>query len=513
MLPLQQGQGHSQRASMDGKLRHPLLLDNLARASLPTSSITRTLQLQQPSMIGINHPSFQSSLSIQPNLVSSPTSGILSRPAFLGSNEPPKRSDTHTSIDSLRSLTARDRGIQTTAPSSMAPSAVGRWWFQDGNKEVIDGMLKDEDKAPTVAQEAESIRKKYLTPKLPLVFCHGLLGFDSVSLGASFAPLQITHWRGIKEVMEENGIDILITKVPATSGVEERAKVLEETIASTYPGREIHLIGHSMVNFPLLTPALLALTSSFLQGGLDCRYLASRIQPTNFKIRSVTTIATPHRGSYFADYFLETIGKTNLPSLVAFLDYLPNGGGDGKAFEGLTREAMKKFNDEVPDVEGVEYFSWGASCQPSLVDPFKWPYGVILDKEGPNDGLVSVSSAQWGKYLGTLEEVNHLDLVGWINTARYKWAELFGKAINFKPASFYLEIASRLAEEVEGLKKDDESDGEHELLFSSSGDENEGQISPATKVKNRKQRPSTCHNDTGDKSPTPPSGTLGGGVD
>jgi triacylglycerol lipase len=85
----------------------------------------------------------------------------------------------------------------------------------------------------------------------------------------------------------------------------------------------------------------------------------------------VTTIATPHHGSYFADYFLETLGKARIPTLVSFLDYLPNGGGDGKAFEGLTLESMKKFNEEVTDVEGVQYFSWGATCSPGLVDAFK----------------------------------------------------------------------------------------------------------------------------------------------
>jgi hypothetical protein len=82
-----------------------------------------------------------------------------------------------------------------------------------------------------------------LRPRNPVVFCHGLLGFDSVTLGVTFAPLQITHWRGIKEVLEENGVEVLITKVPATSGVEERAKVLEEKIAEEYPGRKVHLIG------------------------------------------------------------------------------------------------------------------------------------------------------------------------------------------------------------------------------------------------------------------------------
>ena len=66
------------------------------------------------------------------------------------------------------------------------------------------------------------------------------------------APFQISHWRGIKEVLEGNGVEVLITRVPATSSVHDRAKVLEEKIAETYPGREVHLIGHSMVSEFLL---------------------------------------------------------------------------------------------------------------------------------------------------------------------------------------------------------------------------------------------------------------------
>ena len=58
-----------------------------------------------------------------------------------------------------------------------------------------------------------------------------------------------------------------------------------------------------------------------------------------------------------------------------------------------------------------------------------------------------------GTYLGTLEGVNHLDLVGWINTARYKWAEIMGREIKFKPATFYLGIADHLARVVEGQEQ------------------------------------------------------------
>ena len=52
--------------------------------------------------------------------------------------------------------------------------------------------------------------------------------------------------------------------------------------------------------------------------------------------------------------------------------------------------------------------------------------------------------------------MNHLDQVGWINPARYKWAEIMGKEIKFSPANFYLGIADMLAGEVEGIPREGE---------------------------------------------------------
>lgn len=75
------------------------------------------------------------------------------------------------------------------------------------------------------------------------MFCHGLLGFDSIKLGTSFAPVQVSHWRGIKEVLEANGTEVLITRVPATSSISDRARVLEQKVSEVYPGRSVHLIG------------------------------------------------------------------------------------------------------------------------------------------------------------------------------------------------------------------------------------------------------------------------------
>jgi triacylglycerol lipase len=106
-------------------------------------------------------------------------------------------------------------------------------------------------------------------------------------------------------------------------------------------------------------------------GGLDCRYLTTHLTHRSFNVLSVTTIATPHRGSYFADHFLSTLGPDRLPNFLSLLDLLPNGGGDGKAFECLTLDSMRKFNEETPDVEGVKYFSWGAVYEPGLIDTWK----------------------------------------------------------------------------------------------------------------------------------------------
>jgi triacylglycerol lipase len=367
----------------------------------------------------------------------SPLVGLHTRPMFLDirqarptaslttlSSPPPLASPMRiSSLDSLRSVHSRAASdTMSIAELPDSPPVNASWWTS---------LLGEEDRADTVQDEQEHIRKKYRAPKHPLVFCHGLLGFDSVTIGPSIAPLQVSHWRGIKEVLEANGAQVLITRVPATSSPKDRAKVLEQKIEETFAGQQVHLIGHSM-------------------GGVDIRYLTTHLKDHTFEILSCTTIASPHRGSAFATHFLETIGKPNLPSFLSLLDLLPNGGGDGQAFECLTPSWMAKFNEETPNVPHVKYFSWGATFSPSLLDAFKYPHSVILSSEGPNDGLVSVESAKWGKYLGTLEGVNHLDLVGWVNGMRVKWEEMIGRKGGFKAATFYLGVADMLWREVEG---------------------------------------------------------------
>ncbi|OBZ78634.1 Lipase 2 [Grifola frondosa] len=439
--------------------RPPAYFSNLTRSTLPTACISPPPALLS-SGTGYTDP-WDESLAAQPDhnpefdMFLSPTPTPVAMPHSPApvhlSSSPPSFfiHSSRSSIDSLRSIQDRGRALHTTPPAQalklpQLPTSILNWFSAD-DKENLSPMLSEEDRAETAEEEREHIRKKYTAPKNPVVFCHGLLGFDTVTLGPSIAPLQVSHWRGIRDVLEANGIEVLITRVPATSSPIDRAKVLADKISEVYPGRSVHLIGHSM-------------------GGLDCRYLTTHLTPRPFKVLSVTTISTPHRGSAFADHFIATVGRARMPNVLQLLDLLPNGGGDGAAFEFLTVENMRRFNEDTPDVKGVKYFSWGAVYEPGLIDTWKWSHSVILEKEGPNDGLVSLKSAKWGTYLGTLEGVNHLDLVGWINSARYKWAEIMGREIKFKPATFYLGIADLLARVVEGQDgpQEQEQNGEGE---------------------------------------------------
>ncbi|KAK4046303.1 lipase 2 [Microbotryomycetes sp. JL201] len=299
-------------------------------------------------------------------------------------------------------------------------------------RKEVERYLDDED-TKTAKKEDDShmevfsmIKERYRCPNYPLVFCHGLFGFDVLG-PANIKPLQFSYWVGVREALEALGAEVLIGRVPASASIEERAKVLCELIEATYPNREVNLIGHSM-------------------GGLDARFLVSRLRPTTFKVRSVTTISTPHRGSSFADYLLEDVlGPKNVPSLLNLMETVGVPGG-GKAFDDLTVTKMARFNDETPDHPDVKYFSYGAEFEPSWSNVFRVPWGIIKEREGDNDGLVSVKSAQWGEYKATLNNVSHLDLIGWVGKVRFGWASLLGQPIKFKPISFFCAVAEDLAD-------------------------------------------------------------------
>ena len=272
------------------------------------------------------------------------------------------------------------------------------------------------------------IDQKYDTPKYPIVLAHGLLGFDELRVAGKWLP-GVQYWRGIREALEKNGIEVITTTVPTTGSIEESAIALHEHIRAKAHGKDVNIVAHSM-------------------GGLDARYLISRIQPQEFKIMSLTTIATPHRGSSAADMIFRDIGPENVNGLYRLLGRLKINTG---AFSQLTCQYIRdRFNPVVPNDPQVRYFSYGASATPHIFSVFRLSHDLIEVIEGPNDGLVSVASSKWGKpdgYKGTLIGVTHLDLINWTNRFKRLAASMSLIQQDFNAVAFYLAIADMLAKE------------------------------------------------------------------
>ena len=145
--------------------------------------------------------------------------------------------------------------------------------------------------------------------------------------------LGIEYFRGLPEVYR----DALFPKVPVNAHISERAPLLAEQIQKRFPNGDIHVIAHSM-------------------GGLDTRYLlAKKLLGLDQRIKSLSTISTPHRGSPVADLLLGLPGIDATP-LQRFLNHFPAVGSG--ALDDLSTKAAVTFNQEIKDAPGVRYLSY-----------------------------------------------------------------------------------------------------------------------------------------------------------
>lgn len=202
-----------------------------------------------------------------------------------------------------------------------------------------------------------------------LALLHGFLGFSHRG--------PIAYFRGVEHALHRMHIIPLIPEMPSAGTIAERAEALSRQLfRSNAPA--FALIGHSM-------------------GGLDARYLITHLDPDR-RVKSLLTVATPHRGSPLASWFLQSRGL-----IPARIRHIGNPGlGE------LTPDARTAM--PIPDREDVDYSSY-ASCRPLHELPFWFrPYGRVFRED--NDGMVPVNSAQWGKFRGVMR-ADHLELIGW----------------------------------------------------------------------------------------------------
>jgi hypothetical protein len=202
-------------------------------------------------------------------------------------------------------------------------------------------------------------------------------------------------------------------------------------------------------------------------GGLDCRYLASPAglfsdDPAAWgevsrRIASVTTIATPHRGTNVADALL-ALPPGEWSDLAADALVGPEGGTPEErqeridaVLDELTLASSRAFADQIVDAPDVVYRSWAGvsrafdqdlvpselelreACT-SLGQPrylhyegghdrmsdVLWPLAGFAEVQvgpsglrttGPADGMVAVGSAAWTGFSGCVP-ADHYDVIG-----------------------------------------------------------------------------------------------------
>ena len=75
----------------------------------------------------------------------------------------------------------------------------------------------------------------------------------------------------------------------------------------------------------------------------------------------------------------------------------------------------------------------------------KGPFRIIEEKEGENDGLVSVQSAKWRDdyFKGTLDDTDHLNELGWWDVSQLMNGETSEELLQ-RIHSFYATVANDL---------------------------------------------------------------------
>ncbi|KAJ1873495.1 hypothetical protein LPJ55_002243 [Coemansia sp. RSA 990] len=134
---------------------------------------------------------------------------------------------------------------------------------------------------------------------------------------------------------------------------------------------------------------------------------------------------------------------------------------DTPAYACLTTDYCQQFfNPSTPDAPGVEYLSIGAHMDPAdisdKVNPLIIPHDIIYKSEGPNDGFVSLSSAQWGHYLGSvsLELLAYfvireiVALYEYVAIWRGRLGKLYGRLFAAPNYQAYLQLATVLDQQM-----------------------------------------------------------------
>lgn len=262
--------------------------------------------------------------------------------------------------------------------------------YELAEREYETELEKEELNA--VRKENECCHTRY-----PLLLVHGVFFRDSRFLN---------YWGRIPKELLRNGASVYYGGQQSAASVascgEELAERIKNLVEETGCGK-VNIIAHS-------------------KGGLDARYAIARCGAADFTA-SLTTINTPHRGCFFADYLLEKAPEGLRQFLAARYNGTLRRLGDSSpdflsAVEDLTAKACLARNGNLPDCPDVYYRSVATSMKKAAGGrfPLNMSYHLVKHFDGENDGLVSVDSALWGDVYAILRPrgnrgISHGDMI------------------------------------------------------------------------------------------------------
>jgi len=252
----------------------------------------------------------------------------------------------------------------------------------------------------------------------PIILAHGMAGFERIG--------SLNYFFNVAADLRARGETVVEAHVPPFESSAVRASYLSHVVDDTLAGTgacKVNLIGHS-------------------QGGLDSRYLISSMGYGD-RVGGLVTVSTPHLGSPVADAALGLLPGFSYETVNAILKALwsvttpPDDPSLRASLVQLSRPNMaRSFNPNNLDDPRVRYYSvagrsaarvasaecansaWPNSSRIDLLDPLLAVAEPVFSATSasalfpdPNDGLVTVESARWGKFLGCVP-ADHLDEVG-----------------------------------------------------------------------------------------------------
>ncbi len=270
--------------------------------------------------------------------------------------------------------------------------------------------------------------------RFPIAMMHGFAGWDTM-IGI------YEYFFNVEDDLEDRGYEVHTTEVAMFNDSELRAQEVESQlmdILTETGARKLSLIAHS-------------------QGGLDARRFISGLGH-GADVAVLAMVATPNDGSLIGDMILGNVPGIGQDILAGIVDFFGNliGGSDNDVIAALgqlsVQNMRENFNPAHPDDPRVEYWSWSGytcalldgDCRDAHDGEWRSPmlivtHGLMLDGPveegyGPNDGLVTVNSATYGTFWGSLN-ADHWDEIGQLTTG------------GFDHIGFYRNVAQMLENE------------------------------------------------------------------